>query len=43
MKANVYVRLRPAVTGTGTGHDMDGDKVAKVFEGYDKKSVTIGT
>lgn len=23
-KSKVFVRLRPAVTGTGTGHDMDG-------------------
>ena len=41
-KANVYCRLRPAVTGTGTGHDMDGEAVAKTFDGYDRKSVTLG-
>jgi hypothetical protein len=37
------VRIRPAVTGTGTGHDMDGEAVAKVFDSYDKKSISIGT
>jgi hypothetical protein len=41
--ASVYVRLRPAVTGSGTGHDMDGAAVAKTFDGYTKKSVTLGT
>jgi hypothetical protein len=42
-KAGVYVRLRPAVTETGLGHSQDGEKVQKVFEHFDEKSVTIGT
>lgn len=42
-KANVYIRLRPAVTGTGTGHDMEGAAVAKTFDHYDSKSVSLGT
>ena len=41
-KAKVYVRLRPAITD-GLGHSQDGEKVQKVFEHFDEKSVTIGT
>ena len=42
-KANVFVRLRPVVTESGFGHSQDGEKVTKVFEHFDDKSVTIGT